>query len=410
MTRWFSALVLVLVAVVPVRGQDAADYDKKAAAIAERAVAWLRTRQDAKTGGWAVPKDGPVYPAITALVLNGMLMQKGIDEKDPAVAGGAAFMLGYRQADGGIYDGILPSYNTSIVLSCLTRVNTPEAKAAIKPAQDFLRGLQFGEAAMSSGPMAGETAAVGKDHPFYGGIGYGRGGRPDLSNTAFFLQAMHDSGVPRDDPAFQRALVFLSRVQMMERGVDGKTINAMPYAKGAKQGGFIYSTSESKEKVGSGQTETKLTYEETLDDGTKVSQLRCYGSMTYAGFKSLIYANIPPNDPRIVAADEWIRRNYTLSENPGIGNDGMYYYFLTFARALEAQRSGSPSPATVRTIVAIKADGTTEERNWGHDLIDRLGALQNEDGSFKSLGDRWLEKDPVLITAYALLALQNARR
>src|SRR5258708_23998099 len=128
--------------------------------------------------------------------------------------------------------------------------------------------------------------------------------------------------------------------------------------------------------------------------------------MTYAGFKSLIYAKIPPDDPRLRAADEWIRKNYTLSENPGIGNDGMYYYFLTFARALEARRAGAQSPLVARTIVAMKPDGKAEERDYGHDLIDRLSELQQADGSFKSLGDRCLEKDPVLITAYALLALQ----
>ena len=408
MRPWSVLCMVVLAFLSPVQAQDATDYDKKASSIADKAIAYLRTQQDAKTGGWAVPKDGPVYPAISALVLNGMLMQPGIDEKDPVVAKGIAFILGFRQPDGGIYDRILPSYNTSIALSCLARVNTKEAKAAIKPAQDFLRSLQFGEGARTSGSFANETAVVSKDHPYYGGIGYGRGGRPGLSNTAFFLQAMHDSGVPGDDPAFQRALVFLARVQMQEKGADGKTINAMPYAKGAKQGGFIYSTSESKDKVGSGQSETKLTYEETLDDGTKVSQLRAYGSMTYAGFKSLIYARIPSSDPRIVAATDWIRRNYSLTENPGIGTDGMYYYFLTLARALEARRSDSPAAA--RTITVIKPDGTVQEHNYAHDLIDRLGELQQADGSFKSLGDRWMEKDPVLITAYALLALQNVRQ
>ncbi len=219
---------------------------------------------------------------------------------------------------------------------------------------------------------------------------------------------MHDSGVPGDDPAFQRALVFLSRVQMQEKGIDGKTINDLPFAKGAKQGGFIYSTSENKEKLGSGVSETKQTYEETLDDGTKVSQLRAYGSMTYAGFKSLIYANLPPFDPRVQAASAWIRRNYTLAENPGIGTDGMYYYYLTLARALEAARASAHSPD--RTIIASKPDGKTEERHWGHDLIDRLAELQQPDGSFKSLGQRWMESDPVLITAYALLALQNVRQ
>jgi squalene-hopene/tetraprenyl-beta-curcumene cyclase len=399
------AAALVMAMGMVVRADDGA-HEKKAAAIADKAIAWLKSHQGEK-GGWSVPKEGPAYPAITALVINGMLMQPGVDAKDPAVAKAVGFILSYRQSDGGIYDKMLPSYNTSIVLSALAKVDTPEAKAAIKPAQDFLRSLQFGEGALTEGPFKGETGRVGKNDPAYGGVGYGRHGRPDLSNTAFFLQAMHDSGVSGDDPAFQRALEFLKRTQMIEKAPDGTVINPMPYAKGSRQGGFIYAVSENKDKIGSGQSMAGE-IEETMDDGQKVSRLRAYGSMTYAGFKSLIYAQLPANDPRVVAAYDWIRRNYTLSENPGMGTDGMYYYFVTFARGLTASAALAAGPTSERVIVTLK-DGKPEERNWANDLIDRLGELQNEDGSFKSVDDRWMENNPELITAYALIALQHAR-
>jgi squalene-hopene/tetraprenyl-beta-curcumene cyclase len=192
---------------------------------------------------------------------------------------------------------------------------------------------------------------------------------------------------------------------MLEKTPDGKTLNDMPYAKGSRQGGFIYSTSENKDKVGSGETKAggaggPAMIEETLDDGTKVSRLRAYGSMTYAGFKSLIYAQIPASDPRITEALRWIRENYTLKENPGIGANGVYYYFLSFSRALRA--------AGMTTIDA--APPARETHDWRHDLIDRLAALQEPDGSFKVLDNRWMESNKVLITAYALLALQHARQ
>lgn len=392
------AVLAALMCLAPARGADE-EHQKKAAAIADKAMAYLRSQQDAKTGGWSVPKEGPAYPAITALVINGMLLQPGVDQKDPAVAAGAKYILGFRQPDGGIYDKILASYNTAICLSALSKLDTPEAKAAIKPAQDFLKSLQFGEGARTEGPLAAETGKVGKDHPYYGGVGYGRSGRPDLSNTTFFLQAMHDSGVPGDDPAFQRALVFLARTQMIEKGTDGKTINDMPYAKGSRQGGFIYSTSEGKEKVGTGQTNGGM-IEETMDNGEKVSRLRAYGSMTYAGFKSLIYAQLPPDDPRVLAALDWISKNYTLKENPGVGPEGLYYYFLTFARAMHARGAAT---------VPVQGDDKTEQRDWANDLIDRLAEMQNEDGSFRSVHDRWLENNPVLIAAYSLIALGEAR-
>lgn len=402
-----GAVLAALLTLAPARAIDDA-HKKKADEIAHKAIAWLRQQQDAKSGGWSIPQGGPAYPAITALVVNGMLMEPGIDAKDETVARGVAYILSFRQPDGGIYDRILPSYNTAICVSALSRVDTPEAKAGVKAATDFLKSLQFTEHSGVGGPSAGETMKVGKDNPFYGGIGYGRGGRPDLSNTAFFIQAMHDAGVPEDDESFKAALVFLARTQMIEKAPDGTVIDGMPYAKGSKQGGFIYSTSESKDKVGSGQSMAGE-MEETLDNGEKVSRLRAYGSMTYAGFKSLIYAHLPANDPRVRAAYDWIRRNYTLRENPGIGENGMYYYFLTFGRALKAVGATKAGPGENHQIVTLDGDTPGQTRDWANDLIDRLSELQKGDGSFASLDKRWLEDNPVLITAYALLALEHAR-
>lgn len=390
------AAALVCGLVGQVRATDPEHRQRADAAIA-RSIAWLRTQQDAG-GGWGVRPEAPVFPAITGLVLNGMLMQKGADPvRDGAVANGVAFLLKHRKPDGGIYDELLPSYNTSIAVSALARVGTPEARAAVTAAQAFLRSLQFGEGAAVDGAVAKETGRVGTDHPFYGGVGYGNRGRPDNSNLQFFLQAMQDSGVESDDPAVRRAVVFLQRTQMLD------AVNDMPYADGSKQGGFIYSTSEDSANVGTGQSFAG-TIEESLDDGTKVSRLRAYGSMTYAGFKSYVYADLPRDDLRVTAAYDWIRRNYTVKENPGAGTDGLYYYYVTFARALDAW--GSP------TIDAIPEgnERSVDRRDWGNDLIDRLAELQNADGSFRSVDDRWMENDPVLITAYAVIALSHAAR
>jgi squalene-hopene/tetraprenyl-beta-curcumene cyclase len=177
-------------------------------------------------------------------------------------------------------------------------------------------------------------------------------------------------------------------------------LNDMPYADGSRQGGFIYATSPNKDNVGGGQSFAGE-IEESLDDGTRVSRLRAYGSMTYAGFKSLIYAKLRGDDPRVRAAQEWISRNYTLAENPGLGTDGMYYYYLAFARALDAFGQEQ---------VPIAEGQETVMRDWANDLIDALAKLQNENGSFRSVDDRWMENDPVLITAYAVIALQHAAR
>jgi len=395
-----AAFASVAVMAAPALGIDE-EHAARARDLAARATAYLRAQQDSATGGWGVRPQGPQLPAITGLVVTGMLMDPEIDGTDPAVARAVEFILRHRRPSGGIYDRILPSYNTSICLSALALLDSPEARAAVRPAQDYLRGLQYSESP-GVDPETDEAAQpLGREHPFYGGVGYGRHGRPDNSNLQIMLQALHDSGVKGDDPAFQRALVFLARTQMLD------DINDMPYADGSRQGGFIYATSENRDQVGSGQSQAPGTVEETLDDGTVVSRLRCYGSMTYGGFKSLIYADLSRDDPRVRAAFDWIRSNYTLEENPGIGTDGYYYYLLTFARAMDAW--GEP----VIPVFEASADGAAPagvvvERDWANDLIDRLAGLQEPDGSFRVLDDRWMENDPVLITAYCLIALQEA--
>ena len=39
--------------------------------------------------------------------------------------------------------------------------------------------------------------------------------------------------------------------------------------------------------------------------------------MTYAGLKSFLYAGVSKDDPRVKAAVEWVRKHYTVTENPG---------------------------------------------------------------------------------------------
>jgi squalene-hopene/tetraprenyl-beta-curcumene cyclase len=374
-------------------------HREKAEAMIARTVSYLKAHQDA-SGGWSVNPDGPQYPAITGLVVQGLVMAPGIGAEDDAVGRGVNFMLSFCQPDGGIYDKVLANYNTSICLSALAKVGRPLPEV-IPQAQRFLRSLQYSEDAGTEGVAAAEAMRVDRDHAFYGGVGYGKHGRPDNSNLSLMLEALHDSGVKGEDEAFERAVVFLSRTQMYD------AVNDRPYADGSKQGGFIYATAENAQTVGQGQSQAG-TIEETMDDGTSVSRLRAYGSMTYAGFKSYLYADLAPDDPRVTAATGWIGRNYTLEENPGAGTDGLYYYFVTFARAMDAAGQRDGTSVRVDTLAVEKPDGTTEERDWANDLIDRLAALQNEDGSFKSVDDRWMENNPVLISAYALIALGHA--
>ncbi len=381
-------MVLSATTLAQTGGKPSAEHLAQAKQMRDRAAAFLLSQQDEETGGWNVRPDGPQLPAITGLVLLGMTADSALAQRDNATKvaldRGYAYIFTMQQGDGGIYDRILPQYNTAISLAALTRLDTQRAEDAARKALAFLRTMQYSE------DNTNEELRVQRSHPFYGGVGYGGSGRPDNSNLHMFMWALNEAGVPSDDPAVQRALVFLERTQMDDR------VNDMAYADGSRQGGFVYATAPSGDKVGEGESKAAM-IEETLDDGTKISRLRAYGSMTYAGFMSYVYAQLPADDIRVTAAREWISNNYTLEENPGLGAEGTYYFLLTFSRALDA--FGQP------TLEVTTEDGSTREANWADDLIERLAELQNDDGSFRSVHDRWMESDPVLITAYALVAL-----
>ncbi len=407
--RWPILLGSAILPASPALAIDQAHRDQ-AREMAARAVAYLRTQQ-AENGGWAHNPQGPNLPAISGLVLTALILDPDIDASDPDVADGLSYVLTFRQPDGGIYDRILPSYNTSICLSAIAHAADDPGEEGtsaldqeiIKAAQDFLIALQYSEDAGTSGEAGSTTQRVTSNHPFYGGIGYGQHGRPDNSNLNLMLQALHDSGLEADHEAFQRAVTFLERTQMLD------AVNDMPYADGSSQGGFIYATGPDSVRIGQGETKAGM-ITETTDDGTNVSRLRAYGSMTYAGFKSYLYADLERDDPRVQGAFEWIQDNYTLEENPGVGTDGLYYYYLTFARALSALGEDTIQTVDVLDDGSRSTDEALEagERDWANDLIDQLATLQNDDGSFQSVDDRWMEDNSVLITAYSLIALQHA--
>ena len=175
----------------------------------------------------------------------------------------------------------------------------------IRNAEAFIRQSQWSEKA-------------GKDRSdlSYGGTGYGKDLRPDLSNTAYFIDALKACGNGADDPEIQKALIFVSRCQNFESGD-----NTTPFAAKNPDGGFYYTC-----VAGGGSPAGKT------DNGG----LRSYGSMTYSGLKSMIYAGVKPDDPRVKAAMEWVRKNYDVKNNPGLGQAGLYYYYNVFAKSLDA--------------------------------------------------------------------------
>jgi len=350
------AVVLLILVVLQTPHVRAADATAVREALAKGA-AYLVDEVQAADGSFA----GELGPAVTALGVTA-LVRSGTPADDPAVAKGVAHLLSFRQADGGINVPGSPvaNYETSIALLALVACN-PDGRhtEAIEGAEAFLKGIQW------QGTQPGDPAS--------GGAGYGSKSRPDHSNTQFLIEALRAAGASADDPAIQRALAFVSRTQNLPG-----PHNTLPVATKNPDGGFYYTP------YGAGESQA---------GSTPQGGLRSYGSMTYAGLKSFIFAGLDRDDPRVKAAVEWLRQHYSFAENPGMGAAGLFYYYHTAAKALDALGEDTFTDATGRA------------HDWRSELADAIIARQQPDGSWVNANERWLEGEPALVTSYALLAL-----
>jgi squalene-hopene/tetraprenyl-beta-curcumene cyclase len=329
----------------------------------ERGVAFLRARQDAK-GGWSTQRE----PGITALVVTALLRSGMVPPGDPAITKALAYLEGFIGPKGGLSEAPHSNYATSIALLAFREANiNGRYDRTIKAGQEFLKTMQWDN---------GEGKS--RDDAFYGGAGYGgANSRPDLSNTTFFIEAVRETGLPADDPSVQKALVFVSRCQNLN-----SEFNDQIWAKKINDGGFIYTPANGGQSMAG------------ADAG---GGLRSYGSMTYAGLKSMIYAGLSRDDPRVKAAMTYIARHYTLDENPGLGQQGLYYYYHTFAKTM----------AVLDQPTLVDSAGVSHD--WRAELIAALAKRQEREGGWVNRADRFMEGDPNLVTAYAMLALEYTR-
>jgi squalene-hopene/tetraprenyl-beta-curcumene cyclase len=366
-TRIAIAGVLVLAASVPAAPAPAT-WDQTT----DKAIAYLKSCQ-AEDGSWG----GKQNPGITGIVLTGMLQTGKVGPKDPAVERGLKFVEGLINPKAGHIAGKDPrvqlqNYVTCVNVLALTSADRDSYKAVVADAAKFLRGLQWDE---------GEGKSPKDD--FYGGAGYDSKSRPDLSNTQFFLDALVAAGIPKDDPAFKKALVFVSRCQNLKGEKQDQ-----PWADKKNDGSFIYSPAAG----GS----TKAQDMPDADGG-----LPGYGSMTYAGIKSLIYCGVSKEDERVKKAFEWIRKNYTVEKNPGMPDVrsqwGLYYYYHTMAKCLDVMG--------IDEVV----DAAGKKHDWRAEITAALAKRQRADGSWVNPNDHWMEGNPEVVTGYALMALSHCK-
>lgn len=335
----------------------------------ERGLNWLLEKQHER-GSWSNRK----LPALTALPMMAFV-RSDHPRKDAAVVPARAFILKSVQKNGGIYHkspisitGGLQTYNTAICMTALHLLNDPELAPVVLDARKFLSGMQRLDGSERNG-----------------GFGYNRKGfmsRPDLNNTTYALEAMRltqdledirGNGEMTVDIDWGAALKFLQRLQ-----VD-------PTATSTDAGGFSYSFADPK-----GGTRTNAQDEVVFS---------AYGSMTYSGLLAMIYAQLPRSDPRVRSAVEWAARHWDLEENPGMGANGLFFFYSVLGKALNAYG-----------VDELQGEGDGNIK-WREDLIREVAARQILDDTGESghwintESKRFLEGDPVLVTSYSLLAL-----
>ena len=365
------------------------ELDARARAALRRGLAWLSASQD-PAGGWMVAKaaagtDQPKPSQAAATAVTGLAVkafaQAGDASHDAAVARALAFIKAQAFPNGSFVpdpEGSLGNYVAASVAMGLAALDRPDELPMLEQTVEWLRQNQWDH-----------TEGLASTKDWYGGAGYGNWGRPDLSNTQLFLDALHDAGVSQDDPAVQRALAFVTRTQNL------KATNPSSWAQsGNDDGGFVYTPANGGESFAS-EDAGEGRYGEKLPAGTPRT-LRSYGSMTYAGLKSLLYAGLSPDDPRVKAARGWIALHWGFDANPGLGTQGLYYYRHAMARALAVNGE--------RAIV----DAQGKAHDWRAELIESLLAAQRPDGSWVNATSRWQEDRPELVSSYALLALEEA--
>jgi len=304
-------------------------------AVADKAAAYLKSAQG-PDGSFSPKVAGP---GVTALV-TAALLKNGYTTKDPVVAKSLKYLEGQVQKDGGVYSKNLANYTTSVAVMAFKEANEGgKYDSVIKNAADFLKGIQHG----------GEES-----DPQHGGFDYTGKGKPDLSNTGYSLDALLAAGLSKDDPAVKKAIIFINRTQNFP-DPEG---NDQPWAAKTSEddkGGFVYNPGAKEGR-----------------DVTAAGGLRSLGSMTYTGLKSFLYAGVSKDDKRVQAAIGWVRKHYTLDENPGLGKSGLFYYYNTFGKAMSALGEDP----------FVDTKGTKHE--WRTELYQAIKIRQGPDGSFQN--------------------------
>lgn len=372
----------------------------------EKSFAWLFTQQQQGVFSVTMPmknEQGKMVmrsfpdPALTGfglLAMQSKPLNKRSAAEQQAILAGLNWLVKQQNPDGTFGREVL-NYTTCVAVGALARWKDPITVPVLARAQKAI--LMFQNA---------EAGGYERSDRGYGSIGYGGGQRGDLSNTQFSIEALRASGLPEDHEAMQKALVFLQRTQNLKSSNNFK--GKIPHPN--KQGESIEAVSGDDGGASYYPGNSAAGYI-VQPDGKAVA--RSYGSMTYALLKSYTLAGVKGDDPRVQAAVQWIQNNWTLAINPGsdpalgekVKYQGLYYYYMVLAQALNAAEVEAVMAPQVTTMAASK-----KSIDWREALRSHLAKTQQADGTWiNGKNGRWMESMPLLCTCYSMIALENCK-
>src|SRR5262245_6199902 len=355
-----------------------------------RAADWLVSQQ----GGDGAWKAGPPGKEESNLAYTGLIVAALADappdmrpKYKPAIDKAVAFIASKQNDDGsfGLMGGqYLKVYSTSIALMALS-LAAPDKKDAIGNARGYLKNNQLKE-----GVDKGSLGYGDKDLKMEEGKPVPKPVIPNLSTTGFAAEGLARSGLPKDDEFWKLVIEYVSKCQNNSETNTDKEFVARLKAKGLSlgdDGGLFYAANPADIRGGT----VKLTDKEIINS---------YGSMTYDGIKTYIYAGLSKDDPRVKAAIDWVRKNYSVEAHPGFAFDdkrthimGIFYYYLMMARAFDAL-----GEKTFTTFAA-------KVHKWANELGEQLLKVQEEEKMWVNENPRWRDDNPLLVTSYVLNVL-----
>jgi squalene-hopene/tetraprenyl-beta-curcumene cyclase len=133
----------------------------------------------------------------------------------------------------------------------------------------------------------------------------------------------------------------------------------------------------------------------SVDKKTGQVRLAGFGSMTYAGLETMIYAQVDRTDPKVRSALEWAARHWSVDKNPGMGTKGLFYYYNVMGKAL-----------SISGVDSLEQPDGNGQIDWREQVIEKLASTQQSDGSWVNRDNHFWEGDASLVTAYAILTLE----